>query len=158
MEEMSDKEFTRMFRMSKETFDLLLARILPNFRSYNEKQAKCKCGSVIRAKTRLAATLRFLAGGSYLDIAALFGVCMKTFHANILWPTIAAINRTFKIEFDWRDRAQLSQVASEFANYSRGTMTGCVMAIDGLVIKTRRPSVRESPNVGRNRNRKPEQG
>lgn len=42
---------------------------------------------------RLAVALRILAGGSYLDVAALFGLATATVY-DILWDVIDAINDT----------------------------------------------------------------
>lgn len=44
-------------------------------------------------KTRLAVALRILAGGSYLDASAMFGIAPNTVY-HILWEVVDAINAT----------------------------------------------------------------
>ena len=71
MKEFSDTEFKRMFRLSREAFEHLTKGIMLDL-SIDELKAKQSSGSHIPVTTRLACALRFLAGGSYLDISALF--------------------------------------------------------------------------------------
>ena len=64
----SDAFFQRMFRMDRNGFNQLLSRISPRLPMYDERMAINSSGSAISKKTRLACTLRWLAGGSYIDI------------------------------------------------------------------------------------------
>ncbi len=87
MRNMSPKHFKRMFRMDRDTFMVLLRRLEEYWGDrvdsiYNERFAISSSGSSISAMTRLAVTLRFLAGGSYLDICFAFGVAPGSFYAN----------------------------------------------------------------------------
>ena len=52
----------------------------------------------IAAELRLAICLRYLAGGSYLDIAFLFGVALRSVY-RVTWEVIDAINKNF--DFPW---------------------------------------------------------
>ncbi len=78
MEELSQREFQRMFRLSRTAFAKLVELVTPLL-SKNEAQAKKSSGSCISVVTKLAVTLRWLAGGSYLDISRLFGVDEHSF-------------------------------------------------------------------------------
>ena len=66
MDHLREAEFRRMFRVSRESFDTMLIKISRRLRVRDEKQAKCSSGSSIANKTRLAVTLRWLAGGSHV--------------------------------------------------------------------------------------------
>ena len=82
MNEMKDSEFKRMFRMSRRAFQNLLDKVSPEL-SVDENQAIRGSGSPILPQTALAATIRWLAGGSYLDICALFGLDFHNFLTEI---------------------------------------------------------------------------
>jgi hypothetical protein len=102
----------------------------------------------------LASTLRYLAGGSYLDIAFEFGMSPITFMHSVLWNTCNAIEVSLDIDFSLAPE-DLHRSSEEFANYSNNRMKGCVMAIDGWVCVTRQPTKEEAcGNVTAYRNRK----
>lgn len=73
MRDMTDFEFERMFRVSRSGFAKLLGIIRPDI-GRCEFRAIASSGSAITDIAALGATLRFLAGGSYLDIAPFFGL------------------------------------------------------------------------------------
>jgi hypothetical protein len=78
-----------MFRVSHDVFEYLLDKLEPCFSS-NKCKAKHSSGEPIAWKTRLAVTLRWLAGGSYLDLCFAWGLGVSTFYAEngVLWPTM----------------------------------------------------------------------
>ena len=78
MNELSAWEFERMFRMTREGFQRLLHKVSIHL-FLNPQQGINSSGSNISIVTRLAATLRWFAGGSHLDIAALFGLDLHNF-------------------------------------------------------------------------------
>jgi hypothetical protein len=104
----------------------------------------------------LAVTLRWLAGGSYLDICFAFGVSTGSFYRSdgILWGTFAAIDNNLEIGFPLNDLVKLEQTSEGFAQSCQGRMKGCVMAMDGWVMKTRCPNAKEVTNQICFRNRK----
>lgn len=73
MRDMTDFEFERMFRVTRSGFAKLLGIIRPDIERC-EFRAIASSGSAITDIAALGATLRFLAGGSYLDIAGFFGL------------------------------------------------------------------------------------
>ena len=77
MDFLSDVRFHRMFRMTRLTFFALLDLINPLIERA-EKAPKFS-GGTIPTKTRLAVTLRWLAGGSYEDICFAFGISVSSF-------------------------------------------------------------------------------
>lgn len=152
-------EFRQMFRMTRSSFNKLCDMITP-YLQVNMKQAICSSKSPITVRTRLACTLRWLAGGSHLDIANLFGVSMSNFFNRkygVLWRTMRALDIALLLTFK-TDRRTLRRTAKAFSKFcgeeGREIMTGCVMALDGLVIKTRQPRSTECDAISSYRNRK----
>ena len=155
MTNMTDFEFSRMFRLSRSSFQVLLTKIRSNIER-NEQKAINSSGSGITATIRLATALRFLAGGSYLDISFMFGLDSTNFFNSkyVLWSTIEAIDTILDLSFSLHPD-DLQKTADGFAKYSNGHMTGCVMAIDGWVCHTRKPKYFEvGGSVSSYRNRK----
>lgn len=113
--------------------------------------AEASSGSPVTIETKLMGTLRWLAGASYLDICCLFGISDSTFFVSngILWPTMLAIDSVLKIEI-----GDLRESEKGFAEWSKGHLRGCVMAIDGWVPRTRQPYRSETQNISAYRNRK----
>jgi hypothetical protein len=106
--------------------------------------------------TKLLATIRWLAGGSYLDIAAFFGLSPACFfHPQyFLWECLEAIDSVIPLGFSF-DEEDLKRTSEGFAKFSGGHLKNCVMAVDGWVCKTRQPTRKEvGPAVASYRNRK----
>ena len=59
--------FTRTFRMDVPSFEKLESMLLPRLQKDNDMASRSSSG-VIEPAVRLAVALRFLAGGSYLDL------------------------------------------------------------------------------------------
>ncbi len=166
---LSDKQFRRMFRMPRDCFDLLCSRIIKavgesEFKSetYLEMlehapgttmMGRVYCmhkqyyGGLICGEIKLAITLRLMAGGSYLDLAALY-VCGYTYVYSIFhyvterWicnEKVIAIELYNQIELE--DESAMKEVATDFAQgSSKGIMYGCIGAIDGWLVKIKCPS------------------
>ena len=149
MDTLSDTEFQRMFRLDRETFGELLQKITP-FLPADEKKACNSSGSLITAKLRLACTLRWLAGGSYLDICFGFKVSKAAFFSEtnrgIIWPVIDAIDSVLEIYLP-EEESELDRMAEEFSHLAgplgRDIFQHCIMAIDGWVCQTRAPTSKE---------------
>jgi hypothetical protein len=141
MNELDDVTFKRMFRVDRAMFDMLIASISPYFRNLNVTRARNSSGSPISITTRLGVTLRWLAGGSYLDLCFAWGISASTFyHENgVLWPTVEALDKAFPMGFPFGDEASLEELAEGFRVQSSGILDGCVMAIDGFGVSTRAP-------------------
>jgi hypothetical protein len=78
---LTDNEFTRMFRLSREAFNWLLLKITPIILAKPSlRHDYHSISKEIKPITRLAITLRWLAGGSYLDICFAFGISTGTFY------------------------------------------------------------------------------
>ncbi len=143
MSGLSEFEFPRMFRMSRVSIGKLLDLIKTKISLSTPRgiqQAINSSGSYIPSVTKLAATIRWLAGGSYLDIAFEFGLDPANFFSKhyFLWNTINAIDEVIKLGFS-TNHQNLSDTAQGFSKFSKGQMTGCVLAIHGWVCHTRQP-------------------
>jgi hypothetical protein len=156
MKNIDDVKFQRMFRLSRKVFYSLHELIKTDISPRSPQNAINSSGSPISSVAKLAATLRFLAGGSYLDICALFGLDPNNFFSKhyVLWPTIDAIDRAVSLGLSLNPDT-LKETSAEFAKFSHGNLNGCIMAIDGWVCKTRQPMVKEvGQDVKAYRNRK----
>ena len=142
-----------MFRMSRAKFEELTLLIEDYMPDINEDMAKLSSGSTITNRTKLHVTLRWLAGGSYLDLCFGWGISIPSFYEICIWPTIDAIDQTFQIGLPLDDLNELKRMADEFSLYSRGQLWGCVTAIDGWVARTRKPFNSEVADVMSYRNR-----
>ena len=156
LDQASDVFFQRLFRMDRASFDNLLQRVGHRMVARDEQQAINSSGSSISKRTRLACALRWLAGGSYVDICFAFCVADATFYSprGVLWPTIDALLEELDLTFPLESPETLQRLGDEFGAFSYGAMQNCVGAIDGLVIRTRCPYKKEHPNPMAFRNRK----
>jgi hypothetical protein len=141
MELLSDKEFTRMFRLNRSGFNHLLEKISPAISGKSLWNNHHHHQNEVPVKTKLAATLRWLAGGSYLDICFAFGISDSMFFKEdgVLWKTMRAINETLQIVFPINDETELDAISEGFSKFCYNRLKGCVMAMDGWVCKTRCP-------------------
>ena len=73
MNRLSDALFQRMFRLTRAAFDELVTLLDPLI-ARNIAKAMNSSGSPISTRTRLAVTLRWLAGGQQIDICFAWGI------------------------------------------------------------------------------------
>jgi hypothetical protein len=153
VEAIGEATFKRAYRLTVASFDRLLAEISDELEASNVQKAINSSGSTILPATCLAMALRFLAGGSYVDICFTHGVAVPTFYEK-LWITLEAINSVEKIEFSIDNMQKLGDIARGFQNRSGCVFRSCVGAIDGLSIRTREPYKSETPHPAQYKNRK----
>ena len=108
MDEMANdapEDFRKMFRLPPELFNKLLRRVSPNMKD-DTRPSNLRSNAFIPKKTKLAATLRWLAGGAYQDICFAFGIAPSAFYADegVLWGIMTALDKTLVIEFPTTDR------------------------------------------------------
>ncbi len=108
IDHLTELEFRKMIRMRRDSFEKLYGALEPLLYTPNAAMARRSSGSIILKKTKLYCTLRWLAGGSYLDICIAYGVFRSSFFytsykSGIVWPVIDAINIAFQIGLP-RDR------------------------------------------------------
>jgi len=131
MDGLDPSVFKRMFRVDRETFDFILCKVEPLLSVANTKACNSS-GVPITSRTRLAVTLRWLAGGSYLDLCFAWGIGLSTFFSEngVLWPTLQAIDEVLKMGLPFDDEEKLEELSSGLAHHSGGVLNGCVMAMD----------------------------
>jgi hypothetical protein len=109
-------------------------------------QATNSSGAPVTLRACLAMTLRWMAGGSYWDISALFGVGQGGFfhERGPLWRTMYALETALKpyLVFDTTEEG-CARASAGFKKFAKGRVDGCVTAVDGLVIRTRAPYLNE---------------
>ena len=127
MDGLDPSVFKRMFRVDRETFDFILCKVEPLLSVANTKACNSS-GVPITSRTRLAVTLHWLAGGSYLDLCFAWGIGLSmVFSENgVLWPTLQAIDKVFKMGFPFDDEEKLEELSSGFAHHFGGVLNGCV--------------------------------
>ncbi|CAB1100982.1 unnamed protein product [Ectocarpus sp. CCAP 1310/34] len=103
----------------------------------------------IAVEVRVAAALRILAGGSYWDVALMFGLS-RAVTFDILWQVIDAINETPAIgafDFPLTEEGCMRN-ANRFKEKSTdGIFSWVVAAVDGLFIKAKAPYAKDTANV-----------
>ena len=86
--------FQRMFRVVRLTFDEVVGKIAPFMKDRCEKKAQNSSGSVISIQTRLAVTLRWLVGASYLDLCFSWKISTSSFFSRrgvLIYPIISTL-------------------------------------------------------------------
>jgi hypothetical protein len=103
----------------------------------------------VSPELKLSMTLRWLAGGSYLDIYQMHGVSYTQFNES-LWTTIDAINDAILFHFQFMILA-LFNLEQGFAakSDSHQSLRGCVGEVDGCLIRIRPPNAKEDASPKR---------
>lgn len=139
----------RALRTDLESFNKLVS-ILSDDLKRDSKQGDRR-GGAISPILRLFATIRWLAGGSYLDIAVILGVSVQHFYS-IVWTTIIAILESKHPDLDNikfpKSSDECAAAAADFKDISfRGAVNNCVAAVDGYLLSIITPSANEVGNV-----------
>jgi hypothetical protein len=153
-------EFRRYYRLTDyDLFCGVAERIDPHL-STRSKHASSLRGGCVPTKLKLAVTLRFLAGGSYLDIALCHGVSPNHV-SKIVRQTVDALLLEYGTDDlvglsveKFGDAAFLERAEASFGRKNCGYVRGCVGAIDGCAIKINKPSLRDTPAPRHYYNRK----
>jgi hypothetical protein len=158
IDDLADYLFTRIFRVNKETFHYILNLISPLL---TKSEVHSKCRGLISPKIMLLATLRYLAGGLPDDICLTFNIGIGSFwgEKGVFWLTLYALDSIpdFDIGLPLGDAVAMKRLADEYAAIVPDTeeeFWGCVMAIDGWVCETKKPTMKETSNIRSYRNRK----
>ena len=177
----SDRMFYRMFRMHRPCFYSLCTKIekavgregfksekyINNLRNLGHSTRissmyhACKetAGEWVQGELKVAITLRYLAGASYLDLFMAYHVS-----PDYILVIISEVKREWfchekVLPFNYiRDvlgnRSRLETVAQQFGERSGGVLNGCIGAIDGWLVRIICPTRREVKNPGKYMSRK----
>lgn len=129
--------------MSYETFISLV--VLINRNTYMDLESK--------ELMKLSVTLRYLAGGSYLDISVAHHLPTSSIF-KIMDETITRIDSALKIEFHYDNDSHLQGISQQFTRGGISPLSNCCGAIDGIAIKINEPSARDVANSSTYYNRK----
>lgn len=136
----------RRLRMGKSSFDKLVSMIEADL-EVDEACADLRGGAII-PEVCLYCTLRYLAGGSYLDVSDVAGISQASFY-RVVWKTITAIAKcpALRIQFP-KTSEEISDAIAGFASIStEGVINNCVGVVDGYLMRCRTPSKHEVQNV-----------
>jgi hypothetical protein len=137
--------FRRHIRMSYESFCILLEHIRPHLPIPDGKMSALRGGPII-PELQLYATIRYLAGTSYSDIAFFCGISVPSFYT-ILWQTIHAINKAMAVDFP-SSPEDCAVLAADFESISyAGVITNCVGVLDGYLLPIVTPAKKHAKNV-----------
>lgn len=142
--------------MSKASFKELARKVKPHYYKHKDANGKNKKrrSDIVPLEIALSMTLRWLAGGSYMDIVDIHGVCETTFYATKEIVMFALVNALQK-EVSWpKTEAERAKVSKRFAENSGGVIQGCLSALDGIAIEVREPTAEEcggNPSAYKNR-------
>ena len=137
--------------MSKPAFGDLVEKIRPYMPNGTSPKARSDSVSV---EVSLSVTLRYLAGGSYLDICDIHHITEPTFF-RVKSRTLVALDFALQDEIRFPSTEdERRDTASGFEVKTGGVMKGCLGALDGLAVKIKEPSLFDCPNPTSYRNRK----
>ena len=138
------RNFHRYLRMSLDSFNKLLFYIRPGL-IVEENRAR---GGHVIPELRLYCTIRYLAGGSYLDIHYFCGISQSNFYTSVS-QVIRLINKCIPLDISFpKTPEDCRATAKGFWSVSSGdAIVNCVSAIDGLLVHIRTPSKKEAKNV-----------
>jgi hypothetical protein len=131
--------FRRYYRMPLGTFRQLAGGLkVGEGRWHERRQFSSAANAPLSAELRLSMTLRFLAGGSYMDIAIIHGCDFDTVYP-VVERTLHALDQlplldNMHFERDIASPSARVALAAAFAKISAGVLVGCLGALDGLLI------------------------
>jgi DDE superfamily endonuclease len=136
----------RRIRMELVSFNKLLGYLREDLQ-VNEAKAANRGGAII-PELCLFCTLRYLAGGSYLDICDITGITTSSFY-RVVWKTMIVINCAPQLAIKFPTTALEIQGAIDgFATISyREAIKNCALVIDGYLVRIRTPTKSEVGNV-----------
>ena len=149
LRQQSPDAFEKMYRMSLISFNKLCSLIKP-IAWVDPNGGRIRKGTNKRIDTEiiLHCLLRWLSGGSHLDIHLAVGISRPAFYACCFKgiETILACN-ALAIKF-LQTPEEVDKAASQFQAISTGgVVDGCVACADGLLIPIQTPSVNETGHV-----------
>merc|ERR1711865_287841 len=143
---LTPKEFRRFYKLDKENFKKVLKRIVPHMKKVSPH---CARDQAVPYELEFACTLRWLAGGNYMDIYLMHGISESAF-----WRGIHAVVYALLIEYGdqelgedkFSDPEQTEKIEKTFDVATGGLIRGCIGAIDGMACKIKRPADSECEN------------
>jgi hypothetical protein len=132
--------------MSKDSFGELCELLRPDISSSARGLNGNAESGLVAPELKLSMTLRYLAGGSYLDIVDMHGVHRSSFYGHV-WSVVDAINKHLSLSLPVNDPVALQEIAVGFQSRFDNPLAGCVGAVDGLCVAIERPVGCDNPNA-----------
>jgi len=116
--------FERAMRMSEDAFHGLVGVLRPRLPRRG-----------VSAEVRTALALRYLGGGSYVDICAAFGVHSATVYQS-LWDIVDAVNCSLGLALDFQlaDCSRRQEYGARFQAQRNSPFNNVIGALDGVAI------------------------
>jgi hypothetical protein len=140
--------FRRFYRMSYASFVKLCTWINP-FLTVDNKMSRIRTGKgPISMEIALHCLLRWLSGGSYLDIRLSAGISKASFY-RVVYECATAILQAEQLQYSFpSSNDELNQDCSDFkAISSNGVIDGCVACLDGMLLQIQTPTAAETGHV-----------
>ena len=143
-----DYAFSRLYRMEYHSFSRLCDIIRPTV-EVDEEMSSLRTGKgPITVEIMLHCLLRWLGGGSYLDIRLSAGISVASFY-RCVYKCIDAILASDELSYSFpQGEEEIASAARKFeALSSNGAIKGCVACLDGYLLGIQVPSSKETGNV-----------
>jgi len=140
--------FQKLYRMEYVTFMKLCDIIRPKI-IVNDEMARVRTGrEAITVEIMLHCLLRWLSGGSYLDIRLSAGISPAKFYSCV-YKCVDAILGSEDLAYKFPStEKELDEAAQGFESLStQATIKGCVACLDGYLLQIKVPSRSETGNV-----------
>lgn len=141
--------FLRMYRMTYESF-MKLCNIIQPYVVRNLEMARRRSlhKEPITVEIMLHCLLRWLSGGSYLDVRVCAGISTTSFYKGV-YACVNAILQCDGLSYSFpSDNASIAAAAMEWKEYSTsGIVSGCVACMDGLLLQIQTPPSKDTGNV-----------
>ena len=143
--------FSRLYRVQPQTFATLCSLIHPFLQKDSIKainRSGCATKGPITTEIALHCLLRWLGGGSYLDIRLSAGIGRSSFF-RIIHECMEAILLCDELQISFPSTdTELQTAADGFKSISsHGVVDGCIGCLDGILLKIQTPSAKEAGNV-----------
>ncbi|CAM9469835.1 unnamed protein product, partial [Chrysoparadoxa australica] len=142
-----DGTFHKNHGMSLDSFHDLLDIVRPDITPSEVGMAGVNRGGIVPAHQRLSLTLGWLRGSiNYSQVAAKYGIGLTTAY-DILWQVIQALKRAPQLSLKLPStEAEYAALARGFkARSSNGVMDKCIGAVDGMLVRIRVPTLKDTP-------------
>jgi hypothetical protein len=144
----SDGSFERMYRMSEQSFTKLSNLLAPSLQKDDEMSRRRTGKPSMTPEVTLHCLLRWLAGGSYLDIRIIAGVSPASLYRAIHDGMDAIMNCEALAYHFPSTTTELESAAASFRQCSdHGLLRGCIGCVDGYLLRIKTPASSETGNV-----------
>ena len=149
--DLTSEDFRAMFRMTRAQFYLLMSQVTPFIEKYVSMGRRSK-RIVIPPDTRLAMTLRYLAGGDKWEFVGTDRVGRSTIH-NVIHDTLSFLNEQLKLPPFPKTDEYCRAMALKFKCSRKllSPLSGCIGTLDGIAIEIKCPPKHLAPACFYNR-------